>query len=100
MGSKYTESKYFKVNQLIYRFNLYKNKTIVYNKMSRLNRRGYCIIKKEYSKNKIDEIREKLKVKPFIVDDFGNGKNRSFKLYLESENKLYVPRFYGIDVFG
>ena len=67
--------------------------------MSRLNRRGYSIVKTNYSE-KLDDIREKLTVKPFVVDDFGNGKNKSFKLYLESENKLYVPRFYGIDVFG
>ena len=67
--------------------------------MSRLNRRGYSIVKTDYNEN-LDDIREKLTVKPFIVDDFGNGKNKSFKLYLESENKLYVPRFYGIDLFG
>ena len=81
-------------------FVIHKNKTILYNKMSRLNRRGYNIIKTDYSGEKIDQIREKLTVKPFVVDDFGNGKNRSFKLYLESENKIYMPRFYGIDVFG
>ena len=68
--------------------------------MSRLNRRGYSIVKTEYSNEELDQIREKLTATPFVVDDFGNGKNRSFKLYLESENKIYMPRFYGIDVFG
>ena len=43
---------------------------------TRLNRRGYSIVKTEYSDEKLDQIREKLNVKPFVVDDFGMGRIR------------------------
>ena len=34
------------------------------------------------------------------MDDFSNGKEVRFHLFLESPKKLYIPRFYGLKRFG
>tara|TARA_Y100000591_G_C21853742_1_gene713420 strand:- start:5292 stop:6863 length:1572 start_codon:yes stop_codon:yes gene_type:complete len=63
-----------------------------------LGNRGYCIYK-----NSIDEktkifIRTKLIAKPRILNS--PVESNSFPLYLESNNKLYLPRYFGIKYFG
>ena len=66
--------------------------------MSYLGKKGYSIYKKDLSsKNDIDSIKQKLTVKPFCAyaDDV-----KPFPIYLESPNKLYLPRYYGIKNHG
>lgn len=65
---------------------------------SYLGNRGYCIYK-----NSIDEkakyfIRNKLLAKPRSLN-IGNNEV-SYPIYMESNNKLYVPRYFGIKHFG
>ena len=67
---------------------------------TKLSRNGYTIIKKEFSTKIIKEIKDELTAKPFTVNDFGNGNEKKFNLYLESPKKLYLPRFYGLKKFG
>ena len=68
--------------------------------MKKLSRNGYIIIKSDYLAKEIKEIKDELTAKPYTMDDFSNGKEIKFNLYLESPKKLYVPRFYGIKKFG
>ena len=68
--------------------------------MSKLSNHGYIIRKKNYTIDTIKDVRDDLTVKPYVLDDFGNGKEKSFQLYLESPHKLYLPRFYGFKKFG
>lgn len=68
------------------------------NANSYLGYRGYCIFK-----NSIDEkskifIRNKLIAKPHTLNISNN--EISYPIYMESENKLYVPRYFGIKYFG
>ena len=63
-----------------------------------LGNRGYCIYK-----NSIDEktkmfIRNQLMAKPHILNSPVD--QNSFPIYLESNNKLYLPRYFGIKYFG
>ena len=63
-----------------------------------LGYRGYCIFK-----NSIDEkskmfIRNKLIAKPQTMNIGSN--EISYPIYMESTNKLYVPRYFGIKYFG
>jgi superfamily II DNA or RNA helicase len=61
--------------------------------MSYLGKKGYSIYKKGLSSNSdIDTIKQKLTVKPFSY----NNDAKPFPIYLESPNKLYLPRYYGI----
>ncbi len=63
-----------------------------------LGNRGYCVYK-----NSIDEktkifIRTQLMAKPHILNSPVD--QPSFPIYLESNNKLYLPRYFGIKYFG
>ena len=65
-----------------------------------LGKKGYIIYKKELDFNKIQKIKDDLTVKPYVSDDYKSNKDESFKVYGENKNKLYVPKFYGIEKFG
>lgn len=70
--------------------------------MSQLNylgTRGYVIYKSNINKKEINEIKTELTVSPYIADGYG-AKPIEFKNYLESTNKLYLPKSYGLHKFG
>ena len=64
-----------------------------------INKRGYVLIKKEWDKKVINNLRKELTVKPFIHGDFGDT-SIPFKVFLENENKIYIPKVFGIQKFG
>jgi superfamily II DNA or RNA helicase len=66
---------------------------------SYIGTRGYIIKKKYLTEKELNEIREENTVKPFVTNDYG-AEEEPFKIYLESENKLYLPKFYGLERFG
>ena len=68
--------------------------------MKKLSRNGYIIIKRDYTTKELKEIKDELTAKPYTIDDYSNGKEIKFYLYLESPKKLYIPRFYGLSKFG
>ena len=61
--------------------------------------RGYTIVKDEYNNEKIKDVKKELSVKPFVNVNYAND-SPPFSIYLESNRKLYLPRYYGIDAFG
>lgn len=63
-----------------------------------LGERGYSIYKTALSIQEQQSIREELTVKPYIPNSPVKGD--SFPIYRESENKMYVPRYYGIETYG
>ncbi len=66
-----------------------------------IGKRGYIIRKGFLTPQQINEIKMELTVKPFVAADYGGGEsNDPFPIYLENENKLYVPKFYGVEKFG
>jgi superfamily II DNA or RNA helicase len=69
------------------------------NAKSYLGKRGYILRKKFLNDEIINSIRTELNVKPFVNGDYG-GADESFKIYMENENKFYLPKFYGIEKFG
>lgn len=60
---------------------------------------GYIITKNSISKNQIQSIKKDLKVKPFIQGSRSRFA-KSFKIYLENDDKFCIPKFYGITNFG
>jgi len=64
-----------------------------------LNKRGYIIKKAYLNIKQIDNIKKKLTVKPNIPNDYGQ-QIQTFKVYLENDSKLYVPKFFGITELG
>lgn len=63
-----------------------------------INNRGYVIYKKDIDDSTKTSIITELTVQPYIPKSIGNVP--SFPIYRESINKLYLPRFYGIQLFG
>lgn len=62
--------------------------------------RGYVIPKTSLPATELESIRKELTVKPYIPKDYQMGPTKSYPLYLESENHLYVPKHFGLDLLG
>lgn len=68
--------------------------------MKSLGTRGYSVKKKDIDPKKLNDIRTELSVIPYVSEDYMMTKPEPFKLYLESENKIYLPKYYGLKNFG
>lgn len=68
---------------------------------TRLGHEGYSLLKKELSLQKLNQIKNELTVEPFnyMKDDYDN-KDTKFENYKEDSDKIYLPRFYGIENYG
>ena len=58
--------------------------------------KGYTIRKKFMSVEEQEFLRNDLTVKPFVPKN-SLIKPPSFRVYRESKNKFYIPRFYGLE---
>ena len=69
-----------------------------------LGKKGYTIPRKVLSKEDEDFIRKDLFVKPVVMGGMGalgkGGDIPAFPVFRENTNKLYIPRFYGIQRYG
>lgn len=67
----------------------------------KITRFGYIIHKKILSEEQINEVKKELTIKPFKVGNFSKfSKDNSFTLYLENDDYLGVPKYYGLEKFG
>ena len=65
---------------------------------SYLGAKGYSIYKTCLTPKIIDFIKNELTVKPSLQNSYAEAK--PFPIYQESEKKIYVPRYWGINMFG
>lgn len=72
---------------------------LIKNAKSYIGKRGYIIRKKFLTNDEIKNVKDDLTVKPYTNNDYGVEED-PFKIYLENESKLYLPKFYGIEKFG
>ena len=61
--------------------------------------KGYTIYKENISVEEQQMLRKELNVKPFVPKS-SLIKPQPFPVYRESKSKLYIPRFYGMEVYG
>jgi len=61
--------------------------------------KGYTIYKKNLSIQEQLMLRKELNVKPFVPKS-SLIKPQPFQVYRESHKKFYVPRFYGMEIYG
>ena len=66
---------------------------------SYIGKRGYVLIKKEWPITTLNNIKQELTVKPFTCPDFGEQED-PFPVYSENSQKLYIPKYYGLEKFG
>jgi len=64
--------------------------------MSYLGKKGYTLFKSELSSLQLKKIRQDLTVKPYST----HNNEVSYPIYRESEKKIYIPRYYGVEEFG
>uniref|UniRef100_A0A6C0D3C0 Helicase ATP-binding domain-containing protein n=1 Tax=viral metagenome TaxID=1070528 RepID=A0A6C0D3C0_9ZZZZ len=67
---------------------------------ARLGKKGYTILKSSLTKDDLEFLKKDLFVKPVT---FGSGigqEGTAFPVFRENSNKIYLPRFYGIQRYG
>jgi len=64
-----------------------------------LGQKGYTILKSELTIQQLTHIKKQLTVKPYVPGS-PVQLEKSFPAYRESDKKLYIPRYYGDEIFG
>jgi len=64
-----------------------------------LTRKGYIINKNDFSEKEIWKIKKNLTVKPVVHRDFAHFAEE-FPVFYENSNKLYLPRYWGLENLG
>lgn len=68
-------------------------------KKTQLSKYGY-ILPKERFINDIEKIKKELTVEPFQSFTIGKPQKISFEVFLENDDYLFVPKYYGLKKFG
>ena len=68
---------------------------------SYIGRKGYTISKSNLTEKDLQFLYKDLFLKPQIFGvNYGQEEANSFPVYRENNNKIYLPRFYGIQRYG
>ena len=65
-----------------------------------INYHGYILRKQYFTEAELAAVRKDLTVEPKVHPDFKREDTQKFTIFKENENKLYIPRYYGIAKFG
>ena len=75
--------------------------TINNNYKTYLGQKGYTILKNDLTFQQQIQIKNDLTIKPYVGGNIGAGNNAiTFPVYRESDKKIYVPHYYGVENFG
>jgi superfamily II DNA or RNA helicase len=66
---------------------------------SYIGKRGYVLIKKYWDPNALNQIKKELLVQPFQCGDYGE-QEEPFPVFSENSQKMYIPKYYGLEKFG
>jgi hypothetical protein len=70
-------------------------------KKTYLGQKGYTILKNDLNIEQQKQIRNDLTIKPFVGGNIGTiNSTITFPAYRESDKKIYVPHYYGVEKFG
>lgn len=65
-----------------------------------LSKNGYVIKKEDLSPETYQQLKHELRCRPITDDKYNFGRDISFPIYTETKTKIYIPKMYGIDLFG
>ena len=68
--------------------------------VARLGKKGYTIPKSSLTKEDIEYLKKELFVKPVSFGGGFGAEGNAFPVFRENTNKIYLPRFYGIQRYG
>ena len=60
---------------------------------------GTYILKKYFNENEINIIKNELNILPKVTSDFQIEKNEPFDIFLETTEKIFIPKFYALKKF-
>ena len=83
---------------LVYTIKDEEKKNILQN--AYIGKKGYTILKSVLSKEEETFLKKELTVKPELNGQFIVGLDAAFPVYRENSQKIYLPRFYGIERYG
>ena len=70
-------------------------------KISYIGQKGYTLLKSTLTYEELNQIRKELMIRPVTNGVGGYGSVETFyPVFRESPNKIYIPRYYGITLFG
>ena len=66
-----------------------------------LSKKGYVIYKSNISSDELIDLKLSLRAKPLVDNKFNfQTTNPYFPVYIETKNKMYIPKMFGIEKFG
>ena len=66
-----------------------------------LGKYGYILYKDQMTKEEIAEVKKELTTKTTVLPAYKDfQKPKIYKLFMQSQSMLYIPRFYGLEKFG
>ena len=66
-----------------------------------LSKKGYVIHKSNISSDELVDLKLTLRAKPLVDNKFNfQTTNPYFPVYIETKNKMYIPKMFGIEKFG
>ncbi len=65
-----------------------------------LTRHGYSIPKDQINPKELEKLKEKLTANPNQQGGYSPMGSMAFPIYLESNKKIYLPRYYGLEKYG
>ena len=69
--------------------------------MSYLSKRGFVIKKENLSDIELVDLKKELRARPLVDEKFNkNSLDSTYPVYIETKNKLYIPKMFGINKFG
>ena len=73
-------------------------------KRAYLSKHGYVLRKDQFKDDELFDLKKTLRARPLVDTKFLSKTNEqvdtSFPVYIETKNKLYIPKMYGIEKFG
>lgn len=65
-----------------------------------LSKKGYVIRKEKYSSDELSKLKLELRARPLMDDKYAKTGDSSYSVYIETKNKLYIPKMFGINRYG
>ena len=69
---------------------------------SYLSKKGYVLRKEHLTADELHVLKQELRGRPLIDDKYNqfNKQDMTFPLYIETRNKMYIPKMYGLSKYG
>lgn len=69
-----------------------------------LSKRGYVLKKEQFTPQELLQLKTELRARPLVDTKFNapgvNAIDSTFPMYIETKNKIYIPKMYGISKYG